>query len=230
MTPLARCLTAAVLMMLASAHAAEPPQLLDENASRSANVLPPPSTEQSPETRAELDLILRLQDQRTPEQIARIKADAQLTVAGFSGVLGAWCMPVNLPRTQRLLQHLEREANPIGTKARADFARRRPKFLDERIKPALEGLDDPCYPSGNGMRGMLYAVVLAELAPDQKEAIFERGREIGWSRVIAGVHYPSDIMAGRVLGVALARSALAKPGFQQELAKAKEEFAAARKR
>ncbi len=230
MMPLVRSLTLAVFVAAVSAHAAEPPEWLDEKAADAARLLPPPSTEKSAETRAELDLILRLQEERTPEQVARIKSDGQLTVAGFSGVLGAWCMPQNLPRTQRLLQQLEREASPIGAKARADFGRRRPKFLDERIKPALEGLDDPGYPSGNGMRGMLYAVVLAELAPEQKDAIFERGREIGWSRVIAGVHYPSDIMAGRVLGMTLARAALAKPGFQEELAKAKEEFAAARKR
>jgi acid phosphatase (class A) len=58
----------------------------------------------------------------------------------------------------------------------------------------------------------------------------ERGREIGWSRVIAGVHYPSDLTAGRVLGMALARALLASPKFQEEFLKAKEEYDAVKRK
>ena len=56
------------------------------------------------------------------------------------------------------------------------------------------------YPSGHATHGMVYAMILAEIAPEQRPALLQRGREIGWNRVIAGVHYPSDIAAGRVLG------------------------------
>jgi len=49
----------------------------------------------------------------------------------------------------------------------------------------------------------------------------ERARQIGWDRVIAGVHYPSDIAAGRVLGLAIGEDMLASPDFKAELAKVK---------
>jgi acid phosphatase (class A) len=77
---------------------------------------------------------------------------------------------------------------------------------------------------------MLCAAVLAELAPQQRPAIMERGRELGWNRVVAGVHYPSDVTAGRVLGTAIAKALLADPKFQQEFMQVKQEFAAAKKR
>jgi acid phosphatase (class A) len=71
-------------------------------------------------------------------------------------------------------------------------------------------------------------LILAEIAPERRAALIQRGREIGWDRVIAGAHYYSDVVAGRVFGQALWESLRASPQFQQELAKAKAEFDAAR--
>jgi len=44
--------------------------------------------------------------------------------------------------------------------------------------------------------------------------------------VLGGVHYPSDVAAGRILGNAIADKMLANPEFQAALAKAKAECAA----
>jgi acid phosphatase (class A) len=52
----------------------------------------------------------------------------------------------------------------------------------------------------------------------------KRGQEIGWDRVIAGVHFPSDVYAGRVLGQTLAQAMLKSPDFQRRLTQAKAEF------
>jgi acid phosphatase (class A) len=128
-----------------------------------------------------------------------------------------------------LFRKLEQEARYFGARGRTHFGRKRPQALDARIKPVFDGLSDPCYPSGNSTPGMLYAILLAELAPAQREAILERGREIGWNRVIAGVHYPSDVTAGRVLAVALARALLTSPTFQEEFSKVREELDAVRR-
>src|SRR5208283_3499611 len=80
------------------------------------------------------------------------------------------------------------------------------------------------YPSGHATRGILFARILAQIAPDSRVELMERGREIGWDRVIAGVHRPSDIVAGRTLGEAIANALLDSKGFQEELAAAKAEF------
>jgi membrane-associated phospholipid phosphatase len=82
------------------------------------------------------------------------------------------------------------------------------------------------YPSGHSTRGTVFALLLAELFPGQREAILAKGREAGWLRVQGGVHYPSDIYAGRVLGQELARDFLHRPEFQADLAAAKAELAA----
>ncbi len=76
----------------------------------------------------------------------------------------------------------------------------------------------------------MYALILAELAPEHRDALLDRGREIGWDRVVAGLHHPSDIIAGRVLGQALAQSLLADPKFRAQLVELKTEMHDAQQR
>jgi acid phosphatase (class A) len=61
-----------------------------------------------------------------------------------------------------------------------------------------------------------------------KDAILARGRQIGDDRVIGGVHFPSDVEAGRTLAQAIFAKLMASPDFQADLARAKTEIAAAR--
>ena len=53
-----------------------------------------------------------------------------------------------------------------------------------------------------------------------------RGQEIGWDRVINGSHYPSDVLAGRVLGAAVARAMAKNDAFRSRFAEAKAEYQA----
>ena len=75
---------------------------------------------------------------------------------------------------------------------------------------------------------MLYATILAQIAPNKADALLERARQIGWNRVIGGMNHPRDIAAGRVLGQAIARSLLRNEEFKAQLAEVKEEYEAAR--
>jgi acid phosphatase (class A) len=73
------------------------------------------------------------------------------------------------------------------------------------------------------------ASVLAELAPDRRDALVRRGAQIGHDRVLAGVHYPSDVLAGLGLGEAIAQALLADAAFRASLEDVrKKEWAGAR--
>ena len=104
--------------------------------------------------------------------------------------------------------------------------RKRPHQLDERLSLGAPE-SSYGYPSGHSTRGTVYALLLAELFPDRKEAILVVGRNIGWDRVLIGKHFPTDIYAGRVLGQAIFRKLQASPFFQHDLAEAKAEVEAA---
>ncbi|WP_262423182.1 hypothetical protein [Brevundimonas denitrificans] len=49
--------------------------------------------------------------------------------------------------------------------------------------------------------------------PDQAEALIRIGDEIGVSRVVCALHYPSDVAAGQALGEALFAAVRATAGL-----------------
>lgn len=87
---------------------------------------------------------------------------------------------------------------------------------------------DGSYPSGHTSIGWAWALILAEIAPERADAILSRGYAFGQSRVICGVHWQSDVTAGRVLAAAVVSKLHTDPVFMAQLAAAKKEIAAAR--
>jgi hypothetical protein len=191
-------------------------------------LLPDPPAVGSPAAQQEINLMLRKQAARTPEEVARIKNEVHLTVDLFENVLGSWFTLKNLPLTARLLHNVDASEHPIVDAAKKYWGRPRPPLQDKRIHPPIGLPGNASYPSGHSAFANLNAMVLAELAPDLKDAILARGEQIGEDRVIAGVHFPSDVEAGRTLAAAIFEKLMASPAFQADLAKAKAEVAAAR--
>jgi len=191
-------------------------------------LLPDPPADGSPETKAEIDLILEKQKARTPEEVERIKREVKLNVYLFDTVLGDWFTAKNLPLTATLFQKVDETEVPIIMSAKKDWHRPRPFKQDSRVKPPIDLPKNDSYPSGHATFGLLNALILAQLAPDLKDQLVARGTQIGDDRIIAGVHFPSDVEAGHKVANALFAKFVASPAFQADLAAAKTEFDAAR--
>jgi acid phosphatase (class A) len=219
----------AFLMFIASAAIGRDaaPSYLDRAAVDAVKLLPGPPSATSQEARQELDLMLMIQEKRTKQDVDRCQSEVTLKVDSFQSVMGPWLTEKDLPRLARLFAALETESKRFSNAAKREFHRPRPEHEEPRIHVPIDDETTFAYPSGHATRGMLYALILVELAPEHRQALLDRGREIGWDRVVAGLHHPSDIMAGRVLGQALAQSLLADPNFQPELADLKSELRAA---
>jgi acid phosphatase (class A) len=66
--------------------------------------------------------------------------------------------------------------------------------------------DMPSYPSGHATYGMAIGLILAEMLPEKRDDIFRRIEGFGQSRLVAGVHFRSDVYAGEVADGAIAAS------------------------
>jgi acid phosphatase (class A) len=84
------------------------------------------------------------------------------------------------------------------------------------------------YPSGHASIGWAWALTLAEVAPERAGAVLARGLAFGQSRVICGVHYRSDMEAGRIVGAATVARLHSDPVYTAQVAEARKEVAAAR--
>ncbi len=149
------------------------------------------------------------------------KADLAIVLA-FAEAAGGALDRDHRPLTRALLDEAEQEARQVYGPLKERFARPRPYDADVRVAPAVAREPSFAFPSGHAVRGMLHALLLAELAPARREALLERGRQIGFDRVRGGVHWPSDVEAGQRLGGALAAARLADPRFRARLEAARE--------
>ena len=74
------------------------------------------------------------------------------------------------------------------------------------------------YPSGHATWVFMAAVLLADMVPERRIAIWARAEDFARQRVVGGVHYRSDIDAGRIAGPAIAALMLANPRYRADAA------------
>jgi acid phosphatase (class A) len=188
-------------------------------------LLAPPPAPGSEEEAADLQMSRELVKARTDTETARAKVDAKLTIFTFTQVIGPVFQPGKFPKTEALMAEIKKEMRDVINAPKNHWARKRPYQMDPSLAFG-EPENTYSYPSGHSTVGTVDALVLAELFPDKREAILALGRQIGWSRVLTGYHFLTDVRAGRVLGQAIVRELMASPSFQHDLAEAKAEIAA----
>jgi acid phosphatase (class A) len=84
------------------------------------------------------------------------------------------------------------------------------------------------YPSGHNAVGMMWALILTEVSPEQTDAILARGQAYGLSRIICNAHWHSDTLQGRYIGAYLVSRLHADSGFRADLEAARAEIKAVR--
>ena len=75
---------------------------------------------------------------------------------------------------------------------------------------------------------MTLALVLADMIPEQHDAIIAHARLMGWHRVQIARHYPADIFAGRALAQVVAKQLKSSEEFEKKFAEVKQEIEAVR--
>lgn len=168
------------------------------------------------------------------ERWAQATLDNELTpdalFHGFGCAAGLSLSVEKTPATARLLARVGTDIGRASGASKGAYNRPRPPVGNDRPiciprDPAL--MANSSWPSGHAMLGWTYALLLAELVPTNAEAILKRGHDYGDSRVVCGVHFPSDVQAGRTVAAALVARLHAEPAFAADLAAAKAELAGA---
>ena len=196
-----------------------------------ADVIHGPPALDSPEGQAELATLLILQEYREAEDVKRVREDNLLDLQlAFADVLGDWFVNAKLPIATKLLTDVTQDINGVNNAAKNRWNRVRPFAQNSAIKPCVRLPTNQSYPSGHTCRSLAEGLLLADLCPDLRNEILARSQRIGKGRVLAGVHFPSDVRDAALLAEAVYRSISAAPQFQCDLAAARMEVDQARKR
>lgn len=137
----------------------------------------------------------------------------------YSCAAGIELSPALVPETMRLLHLAAQDTARPNNVAKNHFKRLRPFRLDPgpTCQPEAEVTNSYDYPSGHTTWGWTWAMILAELLPDQATAILARGRAYGESRIVCGVHNASAVDAGRLSATLSLVRMRVSPDFQKAM-------------
>lgn len=174
------------------------------------------------------DLAQQFARHRTPDHVALGKYYEWLTVFKMlAPVLGDWATAENLPVTAKVFEQIRKAGRPAIEAAKSSWNRQRPYVFNPQLEPSVARPHNTSYPSGHSADSMIYAIMLTELFPEHAEDWRQQAALVRWSRLVAGAHYPNDVVAGRKLGEAIGRAMLKSPKLQADLELVRTELRAA---
>jgi hypothetical protein len=124
--------------------------------------------------------------------------------------------PAQARAARKLLHDALMMTNSATQVTKASSNRTRPFVVDPTLELAVEKPgNNPSYPSGHSSAAFAACLVLAHLMPDRKAVFMAIASEAAFSRVYAGVHFPTDVLAGARLAATvtthLIRTSMATP-------------------
>lgn len=203
--------------------------------------IPDPPANSSEQTRAELNYLLMLQQQRTEDEVR-----ASLHMAGvfysprlmpgdegydelrknlfhIGRSIGTWFNPKDLPVTAHFMANVWRDASYFIWSFKYKYLRVRPYVLE----PGLDNLEETnwaAYPSGHAANSYVNAYLYQELAPRFSDIFLKDAYDMAHSREIIGVHYPTDSEASRIFARQFVNMLFENEKFRNDFEKVKIEW------
>jgi acid phosphatase (class A) len=158
--------------------------------------------------------------------------DANALYPRFEAAFGR---PIDKKTSPALVALLDRAIVDVDTTAAAAkdyFHRPRPfqRLQLQRVcdkssppKPEAHPTYGTSYPSGHSTHGWTVAMILARVAPERSDALMARAQEYEESRLVCGMHFPSDVEAGHEVAAAVVAHLDASKEFEVDLNKARKE-------
>ncbi len=218
------------VLALAAAAFSQPANADDTHPYFKADVVPlldlivPPPAKDSAETKAELAEVATLMASASEDRKKQAIADDEENLARFIAGTSIKLDKDKVPLTTALIQRVIDTEDEVTSPAKKGFGRPRPPTVDDRIKPLIQLSKSGAYPSGHTTNGTAIAIVLAKMLPEKKDELMVRAKDYGWSRMIVGVHYRSDLDAGHASGALMAQALMLNADFQKEFEPAKAEL------
>src|SRR5277367_1028179 len=141
-------------------------------------LLAPPPLPGSPEQTADLAEVEAVYHAAPSNDVAVAFTEKRFSIFNFTPAIGDFFQPGKFPKTEAFFSRLQTDAETVTDNAKDYYKRPRPYVTDPTlINGKLE--KSFSYPSGHSTESMVLALVLADLFPDQHDAIIAHARTMG---------------------------------------------------
>jgi acid phosphatase (class A) len=178
-------------------------------------LLPPPPDVASAQARSDEAEVTATVAGRTSRQFFEAEDDSARTVFFYAQSVGTGFTPERLPVTAAFFSRIGSDVKGLIDTAKTYWERPRPDGEQKRRGS---------YPSGHAAFAAASAIVLAQLLPSKRDAIFTQARTFAENRILLGLHYPSDIASGWTAGTIAVYVMMRDRTFMHDFAAAKAEL------
>ena len=200
-----------------AAPTAEPLHYLSDSAIELEAAMPPAPKPGSP--RDERDFEILFEKQRTRTNAECVRAGAAVS-APFIELFAEPYGPLSAAEVgewRALFSDVRGDTDYFVQKGKKFWARPRPYMANPEIDPCVTKEVTYAYPSGHAAIARVFARLLSKIDPSRTKAFQDRADQIAADRILAGVHHPSDIIGGKILGDAIAKKLLGNRELRQRV-------------
>ena len=162
-------------------------------------IIPPYPKNTSTTTKAEIDYLLSLKAKRNQEKNTEIIQEQYIYGMYFNDIPLTDYFNKNKYSFAETFENSFWEISTLVLFEKEKFNRVRPHIIEPKLQPIIEVPPHPAYPSGHAMQAYFVALYLSDKFPEYKERYFQDADRIATNREVAGVHYPSDTAAGKLM-------------------------------
>lgn len=170
----------------------------------------------SREDKADFVTLFALQAGRTGAECAQAKTEMFHSYTVFFGKISPFVSPQPAEVTA-FFKNAGEDSVAANTYLKKAYGRQRPFLRDPGIVPCIPKAEGLSYPSGHASMAGLFGLILADLVPARRAEFLARADEAARNRVLAGVHHPTDVEAGKLLAGTLYKQLLKRPEFAADM-------------
>ncbi len=179
-------------------HVISGPAYVAPDLFRTAQFAPPPAFGTEAQ-KADLAAVLDWQSRRTAADCSRSQTTADANYDYFWGDKPPFPSPLPA-EVKAFFTRLDYDTGEALNVMKKRFARLRPFKQYGEVMPCIRKSSGYSYPSGHSSYSRVFAEVLGDIVPARRGEFLKRADEVASDRVVGGVHYPTDIAAGKEFG------------------------------
>lgn len=128
------------------------------------------------------------------------------------------------PNLHKLIHRVSLTSKGVNDHAKNYWNISRPYTVDKRINMLITPSPGASYPSGHASSAFVVTKILGMLIPQKDQDLKKLAQKIAYRRILVGMHYPHDIIAGEQLSRLIIGGLLQNEQFREDFENARIEL------